>query len=436
MTELAIGRVQRPLRVLHFSAHDGQTGAGFAAARLHLGLLARGIDSRLCVAFPRAGLPQSFTPQSTLAGRAELAMRRAASDRLIARCGGDDYVLSTGIAGHDIRRVVRDERPDLVQLHWFGGNSFRLASLRGLDVPVVWRLSDMWPFCGLDHLQPDPLQYTSAPGTLAGTGRIAVSEWVRRRKADVYGTLRDLTLAAPCRWMHAEARRSALLAGRPIERIATGCDTNLFRPRDRASCRDVLGLARDRALVLVGATSMGTRWKGLDLFVAAMARLAAEWGVGEPALEIVAFGADTGALSALNARVPVHHLGAVCDHRLMAALYNAADVVVAPSRMETLANTVLEALACGTPAVAFDIGGMPDMIDHRENGFLATPGDVARLTAGIRWALSRRDDGAVREAARRKVLAEFTTAQEMDRYLALYERLVTRRVGRPALPAA
>ena len=119
----------------------------------------------------------------------------------------------------------------------------------------------------------------------------------------------------------------------------------------------------------------------------------------------------------------VRHMGPIKDRRLMAILYAAADVFVAPSRMENLANTVLESLACGTPVVAFDIGGMPDMIDHKVNGFLAPPFKTGELAEGIRWAQAQRGNDAVRHAARRKILQDFSPAQETDKYIALYDRV-------------
>ena len=114
-------------------------------------------------------------------------------------------------------------------------------------------------------------------------------------------------------------------------------------------------------------------------------------------------------------------------------LYSAADVFVAPSRMENLANTVLESLACGTPVVAFDIGGMPDAIDHQVNGYLARPFDTADLARGIAWVLDHPDIASVREAARAKIVSGFSLDQEIDAYLRIYEELLQARAGSPEL---
>src|SRR5262249_33105401 len=151
------------LKVLHFSALDGETGAGIAAARIHEGLLARGVQSRFCVANPVVGLNNAFTPHITTFGRAARRACHAWDRWMLPYAAAGDYVLSTGACGFDIGAIVARERPDIVQLHWIGGNTFRLSSMANVDVPAVWRLSDQWPFCGVQHLEPDPETYVNAP---------------------------------------------------------------------------------------------------------------------------------------------------------------------------------------------------------------------------------------------------------------------------------
>jgi glycosyltransferase involved in cell wall biosynthesis len=416
------------MKVLHLSALDGETGAGIAAARIHEGLRARGVESSFCVAFPSVGLEGAFTPEVTVADRIARLVRRTVSDWIVNRhLPGYDYVLSTGLVGFDVQKILDRERPDILQLHWIAGNSFRLASLFGVRVPVVWRLSDMWPFCGLEHLQPDTKKYIDMPrGANEWTyPRFDVSEHIRRRKKTIYRSVRELRLVCASRWMASEAARSALLGDREIELIPTSCDTDLFSPKTRGACREVLGLSPDKVVVLVGATSMRTRWKGLDLFLEALNEIAKNPGEQSGAgIQIVTFGKEPFAGPSLGELASVVHLGEVRDRRLMSMIFNSADVFVAPSRMENLANTVLESLSCGTPVVAFDLGGMPDMIDHRINGFLARPFDTSNLAEGIRWAIKERGNQKIRSAARNKVLYKFSFTHEIDRYIDLYGRLL------------
>jgi glycosyltransferase involved in cell wall biosynthesis len=275
----------------------------------------------------------------------------------------------------------------------------------------------------VQHLEPNPDAYIAPP---ARRGRGNLSEQVRRNKAKIYKRIDQLVLVCPSRWLAGETRRSALLCARPIQLIPTSCDTGIFFPRDRRMCRSVLGLPEDAAILLMGATTMATRWKGGDLFADAVGKFCSASGP-QRRLRVVTFGSEPLQAPELEARVEIVHVGPVKDRRLMAILYGAADVFCAPSRMENLANTVLESLACGTPVVAFQIGGMPDMIDHQVIGFLASPFDTGEYAAGIRWGLAQVGCEEVRVACRHKILTAFSCGREIDRYVSLYQNLISEK---------
>ncbi len=413
------------MKITHFSAAHEGTGAANAATRIHRECLRLGMRSRMWVTQPGSEEPEVrvLRRRGGLAGRLCERFERQWETRLLADVQArSDYVLSTGRFGHDAARVARADAPDLVQLHWIAGGSFRLARLPGIAVPIVWRLPDMWPFCGVEHLMEDSRRFTEGyspanrPADLTGTD---ISAWAWENKRRTYAHLRSLTIVTPSRWLADCVRRSALLRDRNVVVIKTGCDTSTFRPREQAACRHVLDLPADRRIILAGATCMKTRWKGGDLLVQAINQLA---GSATTPFELVLFGQGGEAIQQ-QVKCPVRCLGKVKSEQLMAALYAAADVFVAPSRMENMANTVLEAMACGAPCVAFDIGGMPDMIEPGVNGELAKAFDTGELAHGIR-AILNQPAPARRAAARRKIELEFSVAEQGRQYHALYQSLL------------
>ncbi len=120
-----------------------------------------------------------------------------------------------------------------------------------------------------------------------------------------------------------------------------------------------------------------------------------------------------------------HYLGTLNDDLSLALLYSAADVFVLPSIQENLANTMVEAMACGTPCVAFSIGGMPDIIEHLKNGYLAQPYKLEDLAEGITWVLANKERyQKLSHRAREKAEQEFTLKIQAQRYLSLYSEVV------------
>ncbi|WP_240329937.1 glycosyltransferase [Helicobacter suis] len=182
--------------------------------------------------------------------------------------------------------------------------------------------------------------------------------------------------------------------------IGNPIDTQIYKPMNKEFCRQLLGLNTSKKLVGLGA-NMTDPIKGYDLLEQALEKL-------NPHLEIefVIFGSQLLKISPLPFKT--HFLGRLSDATSLVALYNALDMILAPSRQENLSNIVMESLACGTPVVAFAVGGLLDLITHQENGYLARPFEIEDLKAGIEWVLATQDYAKLCEHARNSVLDRFS----------------------------
>ena len=235
-------------------------------------------------------------------------------------------------------------------------------------------------------------------------------------------------MVAPSRWLADCARSSALFGGLRVEVIPNGLDPDRFRPLDQRAAREDLGLPPEKKLVLFGAMgSTSDPNKGFQLLLPALQRLAAAgW---KERCELVVFGAPAPAAPPAFG-MPVRYLGRLRDSAALARLYAAADVFVVPSLQENLPNTIMEAMACGTCCVGFDQGGMRDLIEPGETGYLARPYAAEDLAAGIGRLL---EDDEARQAmarrARRKVEEEFAIERVARRYADLYRELLARPRG-------
>jgi glycosyltransferase involved in cell wall biosynthesis len=226
-----------------------------------------------------------------------------------------------------------------------------------------------------------------------------------------------LHIVALCEWMAREVRRSPLLGRFPVSVIPNGLDTEVFAPRDRRAAREQLGLPVDGRLALFVAESVKNRRKGFQLLLDALRGLNLEDGI-----TLLSIGRSPPELSLGCGH---KHLGEIHDDATLAAAYSAADVFVLPSLQDNLPNTALESLACGTPVVAFDTGGIPDIVRPGLTGALAPVGDPAALRKAITSLLGDSDALARMWAHCREVaVKEYALEVQTKRYAALYEKLL------------
>jgi glycosyltransferase involved in cell wall biosynthesis len=414
------------MNVLMLNAFDNVAGADRAARRLQQGLRRAGVEARLLVHL-RYGADGDVlccdNPSRRLARRLKMLLgtlpvrlypRRPVSNFTPAR-------LPDRLAA-DVAAI----NPDIVHLHWLGAGCCRIETLARFNRPLVWTLHDSWPFTGGCHVPGDCLKYRERCGAcpvLGSTRAADLSRAVWRRKERAWQHL-NLTLVAPSRWLADCARSSSLLGDRRIEVIPNGLDTETFRPMDQPTARARLGLPPDRPVILFGAVNALTdRNKGWPLLQAALRRV----GAARPEAMAVVFGAAAPPV-APEAGLPVRFLGRLRDDATLAAAYAAADVCVVPSRQESFCQTATEALACGTPVVAFGATGLLDVVEHLSCGYLAQPYDSADLARGLLWVLEDRERHAeLSGRARRRAEAEFNLERVAQRDLFLYRELLAMR---------
>lgn len=417
-------RAVRPLRIAHFNTFD-IGGAAIAAARLHRALEAAGHESTLHLMQTRGGMPVATAGQSRFQQAAAMLrphLERLPVDLRFPRRQGKFSL--AWLPNPLLRRVAQSGSADVLHLHWPGDGFIDIGGLRGVRRPIVWTLHDMWAFTG-------GCFYDAGCGRFAtGCGRCPViqseaesdsSSQVIRRKLAAWREA-NLTIVAPSRWMADEARRSVVFKDRRIEVIPNCVELSVFKPVDQALARSLFNLPAARRLILFGAVKPRSEpRKGYALLEEALSYLAK--GRHAPETDIVIFG-EGSRKTWQHAGFTWHSLGTLRDEVALSLAYNAADVFAAPSLQDNLPNTVLEALACGTPSAAFAIGGMVDLIVHQKNGWLARPRTADDLAAGIEWIL---DDACgpreLRAAARTFAVDRFSPERISSSHLQLYREL-------------
>ena len=226
------------------------------------------------------------------------------------------------------------------------------------------------------------------------------------------------TWSALSRWIAAEAKRSSLLGRFASTIIPNGLDTSDFAPRDKMFSRDTLGVPRDKKVVLFVADSATNKRKGFDYLAKALEGLR-----DRSDLFLLSVGGSEPKISGL----PILHLGRINHDRMLSIIYSAADVFVIPSLQESFGQTVTESLACGTPVVGFDTGGIPDMVRPGITGYLAPVGNASELGSAIVRVLDAPDNSAEMSKNCRQIAEqEYSMQTQAQAYRAFYQTLLSK----------
>ncbi|AQG80756.1 glycosyltransferase family 4 protein [Spirosoma montaniterrae] len=432
------------MNVVHLSTYHLFGGAAVAATRLHRAMLklrelGASVNSTLLVgtsARQEAHKPEDgvvFLANNFLAE--QTAFGRFVAERLyflpFERDRAVRFQFSPAAFGANLNFHPAIQQADVLHLHWINFGYLSLSTLQtlfDLGKPVVWTLHDQWAFTGgchytrgcnhyLNHCRQCP--YLKNPGEHDLAYRIFERKLRLFENADVH-------FAPPSRWLADDAMRSKLLRRFPFTVIPYAIDQETFRPIDRTRANERLGLPNtNRPRLLFGSANVTDPRKGFRYFAEALTRLREQQPDLDP--EILVFGKGRSYLLD-ELPYPVQHLGVLTSADDVVAAYNAAEAMVVPSLEDNLPNTVIEALACGTPVVAFGTGGIPEMIDHQQNGYLAAVGSAQELADGLAFVLNHQQPAVLRQNARQFAENRFSEDVVASQLYDLYKSLMSERV--------
>lgn len=393
-------------------------GGGVSTYRLHQGFRKAGHDARILCRIKTTDSPYTIAMHPT--------------SKIEKRLQSITYPLGLNdIHNLSSFRIPRRQAYRSAEILFFtsfraGFNPLALPTLTK-GKPGVLTIHDTWPYTGHCAIPYDCERWKT------GCGRCPHLDVVPRVKRDA--TRIEWKLK---NWSYQHSNmvivsRSTLITNQvkqsmlrhfPIHQIPGGVPTDVLEPLDRGHCRTILGIPDDKKVIMFSALSMEQLWKGPDLLVKALQGLPASLKAETMLLLL----GDKGQDLARTCGMQVLDLGTVMDDRSKALFYSAADVFVSPSRAEAFGLVSLESMACGTPPVAFAVGGAPDYIQPGITGYLAKPEDPDDLRTGIVQLL---EDDRLREAmgqqARQEVLREYTLDLEVERYLRLFEDILEHR---------
>lgn len=417
------------MRVLIVNTSERMGGAAVAANRLVDALNNNGMKAKMLVR-------DKETQDITVVGlpRSPLLRWRFLWERWCIFCRlhfskRHLWEIDTACMGNDITKLREFKEADVIHLSWVNQGMLSLKGIRKIlnsGKAVVWTMHDIWPATAICHLTLGCSRFKTGCSHckyLPGGGSasdLSTKIW-RRKKRLLVG--QSAFFVACSRWLEGQARQSKLLEGLPVTSIPNPIDTHVFHVADRQKARQRLNLPPDKQLILFASQRITNVNKGMSYLVEACRLLVAECPELKEQVGLVVLGGHSEEIVS-EFDFPVYPLGYVNDTERIVDVYNATDLFVLPSLSENLPNTIMEAMACGVPCVGFRVGGIPEMIDHRQNGYVAEYRDAADLARGLRWVLAEADREELRERALRKVVQNYSQQSVAMKYIEVYNEAI------------
>ncbi|MDD6895629.1 MAG: glycosyltransferase family 4 protein [Prevotellaceae bacterium] len=417
------------MRVLIVNTSEKTGGAAVAANRLLDALNNNGVKAKMLVR-------DKESEQITVVGlgHSMLMQWRFLWERLVVyfhTLFSRQHLFDIDIAnaGADITSLPEFKEADVVHLHWINQGMLSLKGIRKIlecGKPVVWTMHDIWPATAICHLAFDCRRYASScrycrllPGG-GGDNDLACKVW--RKKKAIYKQY-DISFVACSKWLATEAKKSSLLTGHPVANIPNPIDTRIFCPGPRPLAARSAGLPTDKRIILFVSQRATNPYKGMDYLVEACRMLADKYPDMRQNTAVAILGGHSDEV-ADQLPFQSYPLGYVNDVKRIVDVYRAVDVFVLPSLSENLPNTIMEAMACGVPCVGFKVGGIPEMIDHQHNGYVAAVKDAADLANGLHWVLDEADRDALADSALRKVAISYSQHNVALKYIEVYNQAI------------
>ena len=410
------------MRILIVNTSERTGGAAVAASRLMMALNNNGVKAKMLVrdketdTLTVVGLPKSpMNRWRFLWERLVIFFRLHLQRRHL-------FEVDMANVGADITKVREFQEADVIHLHWINQGMLSLGGIRQIlrsGKPVVWTMHDIWPATAICHVTLGCRHFTTQcchcrllPGGGADKD-FSTTVWQRKRRLMDEGTI---YFVACSHWLESEAKKSALLKGQKVTSVPNPIDTHIYKKGNRQEARQRLGLPLDRKLILFASQRVTNENKGMSYLIEACRQL-----TDIPQLGVIILG---GHAEEVVDQLPLeaYPLGYINDERRIVDVYHAADVFVLPSLSENLPNTIMESMACGVPCVGFRVGGIPEEIDHKKNGYVAEYANADDLARGIRWILSEADYGQLSEQAIHKVAHNYSQRSVASQYIEVYNQ--------------
>jgi len=410
------------MKVLHVSYADKGGGGAIGAYRLHTSMLAQNVDSQLLVIIKRTLDPTVLRAPAWIRIINKIS-RKLSAYILKLQKPADFLHRSLNIFPTGIWKCINSIDADIVHLHWINENTVGIPDFKFIRKPIIWKLPDMWAFSGCEHYPTSSRRpyegYSKINRTIGAKGLdLDRLVWLQKRK---HWSNLHFTIVSPSRWLAECARSSYLFKRYPVHNIPNPINLHIYKPAaDIIKVRQYLNLPYDKKLIMY--TSLHDPRKGYSFLEKCLCRLSKSITPADYRIVIMGYKVPYDSLNGIE----IINLGYFHEELDIAMAYSAVNVCAVPSYADNLPNTIKESMACGTPCVAFNTGGIPEMITHKVNGYLVPVNDIDEFCNGLKWILTGNYQD-ISTAAREAACKCHDPEVIIKKYVALYNDVIANR---------
>lgn len=413
------------MKVLLVNTSEKTGGAAIAANRLMKALNNNGVEASLLVRDKQTESPFVSALSQSLTLKAKFVWERVVIWFANGLKRRNLFQVDIANTGTDITKLPEFKEADIIHLHWINQGFLSLENIQSIiksEKPVVWTLHDMWPFTGICHYSGECDKFLTecrACPMLTGGCPDYITTNVFRQKQQILQKS-NITFVTCSKWLGSLAVKSKLLSAQKVISIPNTIDCQTFRPMNKDVARSQNNLPTGMKLLLFSSQKTTDPRKGFKYLVEACRIIKEQNSSLAQRIGVIVVGGQADLLRK-ELPFPIYAIDYISNEEDMARLYNSADAYITPSLEDNLPNTIVEAMSCGLPCVGFKVGGIPEMIDHKQNGYLVETRNADDLAQGICYILDSDNYASFSHHALNKALATYGESVVASKYIEVYK---------------
>ena len=409
------------MKILHVSSGNVYGGASKAAIELHKSLIDQNIDSYFLSQQENKSIYNSIGKNSSFQNVIDIIKNAVARKISKFYKSKKKETLSISYFNSETLKKINNFECDLVNLHWICNEFISIEQIKKINKPIIWSLYDMWPFSGAEHYSEDNRfkdGYLNSNRNNDEKG-FDLNRWVWKKKLNNFQF--PLTLVSPSEWLKQRAKESVIFKNREILKIGHPINTDFWKPSNKVESKKYFNFSENKKLILFLSSGISQNYrKGMDLFIEAIKKTK----IKKEKFEIVILGQKK-ISNIFDKDINVKNINYLYDDFSRKLLYDAADLLISPSRTEAFNLAVAETGSCEVPSVGFENTGLEEIILHKESGYLSKKNDTNELARGIEWFFEEEKRfSQLGKKAREHIQLNFNRSLITKKYIDLYNKII------------